>query len=544
MPQVPIEVQPPLDLVGTAGADTIYATKATLLAEESLYSSRDFFIHSLGGNDTIVRDRTGNYIGGDGFFGHAQIDGGAGMDVISYAGADTAITARLDWSVQLLGDYSIGPGEWGFIRGPLTTVQGEFGWLRGYDFVKNVENLVGSAFGDEIWGGGEANRFWGHDGDDIIHGGGGADRLYGMVGDDNLYGGDGADLIEGGDGVDFLSGGAKNDTLYGGDGQDDVYGDDGNDVLYGGDGGDVMLGGKGNDAIHAGEGSNDVYGEQGNDTIHVEGFGSNEISGGSGADKVVYTQHVVVNLAAEIAWRGQNGIEGTDDLVSIENVTTGQQADVVIASDAANVISLGDGGDFAMGLGDDDKLYGHGGNDTLAGGDGEDDIFGGNNADRLYGDAGDDLMVGGKGGDRIAGGEGADAIFLGNIGPGSDAERDVLVWDVGDLGVDVVHGFSLSHDRFDFEPGFLAAGAKADNLAVFDLGADARLFANVAGHGWEWVALLKNVDAAALSDAVENGSILDVEVGAVGGGAPGGFHDIDPLSFGPADFQFGTAFLL
>jgi Ca2+-binding RTX toxin-like protein len=70
--------------------------------------------------------------------------------------------------------------------------------------VSNVENVLGSAYDDDIYGNDLANA---------LSGGGGNDVLSGGKGDDFLDGGSGYDKIAGGLGADTMSGGANSDTF-------------------------------------------------------------------------------------------------------------------------------------------------------------------------------------------------------------------------------------------------------------------------------------------------------------------------------------------
>jgi Ca2+-binding RTX toxin-like protein len=530
----PKEVQPQVSFDGTDGGDLIQVTKNTV-TDHPYFGNDDFLtVDANGGNDTIVRDRTGYYWGYGERNGFGVIDGGSGTDLLTYAAANAGIVADLRPGVLLDGTFN----GYGVVHQGDASFLDDNGAKRGPDYVINVENLFGTIHGDTIHGHDGVNHLFGHDGDDEIHGHGGGDQILGGGGADDLFGGNGNDRIEGGDGDDDIHGGTGNDTLYGDDGDDTILGVDGADVIYGGDGNDTVLGGSGADVIHGGDGSNELHGDSGTDTFHISGFGSNDVFGGTGTDKVSYTQSVVVNLTAEMAWRGPEGVDGIDTLDSVENVTTGKHADAVIGSDVANTFVLGAGNDFAMGLGGDDKLYGGDGDDTLAGGTGEDRVDGGDGADTLYGEQGEDFIVGGKGGDRIRGGAGDDTIHLGNIA-GSDTSGDVLIWDEGDGGTDTVYDFSLAHDQFHFRPGFLAAGPLDVNVVAFDFAGtgDALLYANVAGQGYLHLATLKNVSADALNDAIDDGSIFDTEVGVLGDGVPDGlFDDVPPGAEPPTGF--------
>jgi len=112
--------------------------------------------------------------------GFDSIDGGAGVDTLTYEDSPVGVTVSLFPS-------AIGPS------------------------VVNVENLIGSAFNDSLTGEGGANS---------VRGGAGADTIDGGFGDDTLDGGAGDDSLRGGAGADEVTGGVGRDTLSGGDGVD------------------------------------------------------------------------------------------------------------------------------------------------------------------------------------------------------------------------------------------------------------------------------------------------------------------------------------
>jgi hypothetical protein len=109
--------------------------------------------------------------------------------------------------------------------------------------------LLGSSFGD---------RMYGRQGRDLLRGRAGSDCLFGGEGADVLDGDGGDDTLSGGDGRDRLFGGAGNDRLLGGAKADELHGDTGNDQLFPGTGRDRVWGGAGNDVISARDGSRDV----------------------------------------------------------------------------------------------------------------------------------------------------------------------------------------------------------------------------------------------------------------------------------------------
>jgi Ca2+-binding RTX toxin-like protein len=70
------------------------------------------------------------------------------------------------------------------------------------DYIYSLEHVIGSAFGDRIYGTADYNRIEGGTGDDIIYGVGGDDWISGGNGDDAIIGGSGADNMIGGGGAD------------------------------------------------------------------------------------------------------------------------------------------------------------------------------------------------------------------------------------------------------------------------------------------------------------------------------------------------------
>ncbi|MGK9237388.1 hypothetical protein KXS07_37240 [Inquilinus limosus] len=172
------------------------------------------------------------------------LDGGAGMDTVSYA----------DSTERVIVDLEVGRGYGGDAEG---------------DTMVSIESIIGSVGDDVLTGHAAANR---------LLGGAGDDRLVGHLGDDSLEGGEGADTINGGDGLDTASyagsdagvlvdlaadtcsGGAAGDVLIGiedliGSAHADVLnGDASANRLAGGDGDDVLRGQAGNDVLEGATG--------------------------------------------------------------------------------------------------------------------------------------------------------------------------------------------------------------------------------------------------------------------------------------------------
>lgn len=155
------------------------------------------------------------------------LDGGAGIDTVSYEASDAGVLVRLD--AVRTGNL----GFWGIIGGAIEDLlpDGVGGYAAG-DRLLNFENITGSAHDDQLFGNNLAN---------VLSGGAGIDILYGDAGDDILDGGAGMDALVGGSGNDRLYGGADSDVLTGGDGADRLYGGTGDDLLTGGAGNDVFV---------------------------------------------------------------------------------------------------------------------------------------------------------------------------------------------------------------------------------------------------------------------------------------------------------------
>jgi Ca2+-binding RTX toxin-like protein len=191
-----------------------------------------------GGNDTLV-----------GGVGNDALDGGGGTDTVSYAGAG-----------GFLGGVALD-----LFAGSAYDITND-----DTDTLNNIENVIGSAFDDSLYGDELAN---------VLDGGGGFDFLSGWWGNDTLHGGDGSDSLFGDLGNDVLFGDAGDDVLFGfdgndmldgGSGGDALFGEDGNDVLVGGLGDDFLDGGTGNDTLDGGEGDDSLFSWDGNDLFYYD----------------------------------------------------------------------------------------------------------------------------------------------------------------------------------------------------------------------------------------------------------------------------------
>lgn len=136
------------------------------------------------------------------------------------------------------------------------------------------------------------------------------------------------------------------DTIDGGAGDDMIYGYGGNDVLFGGNDNDILFGGNGNDTLDGGSGTDALYGGSGNDTLDG-GSGVDTLYGGTGSDTASFASSnsaITVSLITNIATGN-----GTDTLISIENILGSDNNDTIIGSNAAHTLNGGAGNDTIIG---------------------------------------------------------------------------------------------------------------------------------------------------------------------------------------------------
>jgi Ca2+-binding RTX toxin-like protein len=197
------------------------------------------------GDDTITGNALANRLEGRGGSDTFIETSDTSTDIFIGAGAgatDTALGDTVDYSIRTSSHpVTLKISAWDESGEP--DVNDTLG--------TDIENLVGGAGDDTLWGTSRNNT---------LNGGPGSDTLYGEDGNDTLYGGTGNDTLYGGDGNDALHGGGGNDTLYGGAGNDMLYGDDGDDTLYGEYGNDTFVatnpaGSDGDDVISCGAGT-------------------------------------------------------------------------------------------------------------------------------------------------------------------------------------------------------------------------------------------------------------------------------------------------
>ena len=189
--------------------DSIIVERGNQMRSFAADSVTSLYIHSYGGNDTIINETDLR----------STMDGGDGNDQI-------------------------------------------FGGLL-------ADRIYGGTGDDEIWGGDGADSIWGLDGYDSLYGNGGSDRIEGGAQPDHIRGNGGRDKLYGNGGNDRIYGGSSGDFIYGQDGFDQLFGEGGDDRLYGDDGSpDTLGGGAGNDTFITVDGAADqLFGDGGRDTL-------------------------------------------------------------------------------------------------------------------------------------------------------------------------------------------------------------------------------------------------------------------------------------
>lgn len=235
-------------------------------------------------------------------------------------------------------------------------------------------------------------------------------------------------------------------TIEGTNGDDVIIGGGLNESILAYDGVDLVHGGDGNDIISSDDGGGDIlYGDAGNDWLSAWNEDENYLDGGTGDDRLL--SH-----------------KGDDQLLG------------------------GSGNDEFVSLGGNNTMYGEDGNDELVGGVDEDMLFGGEGNDYLNGSDGQDTMTGGSDEDVFS----FFAAYMNNK--------------------DTVTDFVIGEDRidvFDLHNMDLAEGETlGDAMMVLDVDGGADVMALTTLHGWEVFAHFEGVDATALQNVIDDGSVF------------------------------------
>ena len=211
------------------------------------------------------------------------MDGGVGVDTLSYTSATAAVTVNLTASTSSGG--------------------------AGNDIFTGFENIIGSSA---------------------------ADSILGDTGNNIIDGGLGADTMDGGDGVDTLSYTSATSAITVNLLLNTVSGGGGNDSIINFEN---VIGSSAADSIIANSAANSISAGSGDDTIDA-GLGNDTIDAGAGVDTLSYASSpaaVTVNLPASVA----SGGAGNDIFTGFENIIGSSAADSILGDTANNTLELG-----------------------------------------------------------------------------------------------------------------------------------------------------------------------------------------------------------
>ena len=203
---------------------------------------------------------------------------------------------------------------------------------------------------------------------------------------------------------DFLFGTDRNDSIRGFAGNDVIEAHGGNDWIDGGAGDDTLRGGHGDDRYYwTGQDGVDSYSDVGGyDRIVVDYHSRNSVTLGSDFNSVENGIDRVELNTWRSYWVGLAATQG-DDVWDISNLTYGHTAvvrmgagnDTVKISAALHEVHGGAGDDTIIGSAGGDNIYGGVGNDTLEGGLGDDRYYwsGGEGVDTFRDEGGYDRLI-------------------------------------------------------------------------------------------------------------------------------------------------------
>jgi len=378
-------------------------------------------IHGTAADDALDGTASADYLSA--VAGDDHLNGGGGDDLLAPgAGNDVAYG---DGGLDTL-DYSLASGAiYGVLRDHFVN---ETALTSGTviaattvvttDLFFEVENLIGSAFGD---------RLYGSAGNNVITPGAGADIAYGMGGNDTISYANAAGAVF----LDLGAGTFVSETALTSGTVDAATPVVATDQVFGfanAEGsafGDRLHGTVGDNVITPSAGADIVYGMGGSDTISY--------ADAAGA--------VFLDLAGHTVWEtgltsgtvlDTTPVVTTDLVFGIANSMGSTFGDRLNGSNANNVLDGMDGADF---------LYGLEGADTLRGGNGADVIGGGDGADLIVGGYGNDVMLGGAGSDSFH-------------------------WDLPGEGIDLIADFSVADDTLSFLGSAFGYGAGASAILV------------------------------------------------------------------------------
>jgi Ca2+-binding RTX toxin-like protein len=299
-------------MAGGAGDDIYYVDNAADLVTERLGEGTDLVYSALSAytlaaevengriNTTATANLTGNALANTLYAGTGNnvLNGGTGIDTVSYGYATAAVTVSL----------------------ALTSAQATGG--SGTDTFVGIENLTGSNYNDTLTG---------NSGTNVLNGGAGADRMAGGAGNDTYYVDNTGDLVTEGlnEGTDLVQSTLSAYTL-------------GAEVENG------MIVTSATASLTGNALANTLY----------AGAGNNILNGAAGTDTVSYSQAAAaVNVSLALTSAQATGGSGTDTLVSVENLSGSNYNDTLTGNSGANTLNGGAGADRMAGGDGSDNYY-------------------------------------------------------------------------------------------------------------------------------------------------------------------------------------------
>jgi Ca2+-binding RTX toxin-like protein len=481
------------------------------------------------GDDTVVAGTGNDWVAGSegndqlrGQQGNDTLDGGNSIDTTSYEDSPMGIDSKgVVVNLDETQHYNNPGGEFHetVFSGILipTDLEPAFAInagtaLDGYgttDILKNLENIVGSAYHDVLIGNNRNNYIQGLAGNDLLIGNGGNDTLDGGNGNDTASYRRASTSVkinlaalqptatDGSGGTDQL---ISIENLIASDSADEIIGSDQTNIIFAGAGNDRVEARGGSDIIFGQAGQDTLLGENDNDFL-VGGPGADLLDGGSGNDTASYftaTSGITANLEQGKDGKGSSGDAEGDIFPNVENLEGSKYSDNLIGNKEANILSGLGGNDNLDGKAGNDSLFGGLGDDTLNAGTDNDLLDGGDGNDKLDGDNGNDTLLGGNGNDTLDGRQGDDQL-------GGSAGNDFLLARegndtlLGDSGDDLLDG-SSGQD-------FLNGGDGKDTLI-----GDSHDDTLIGGQGDDWLNGGSGADVFGLARGAGKDTIEDFSV--------------------------------
>ncbi|MEO0987029.1 MAG: hypothetical protein AAFY20_15960 [Cyanobacteria bacterium J06639_14] len=449
-------------LIGDGGNDTLYGNDGDDALrgdsiQDSVNSNNDNDrLFGGAGNDTLLGGAGNDFLSGDA--GDDVIDGGSGIDRVSYASASHGVLVSLSTKKAQFNYYvqSEDPDD---IE---QEIQEAINRGAGFDSIKNVEEVEGSAFTDELIGNDDDNAIIGNSGDDILSGNRGLDFLEGGIGDDSIDGGEnqdtavylgsiddfeiayaasensfiisairpiindqGIEVDEGTDTVinveffefagitytaselhETIAARQNSFPIVGDAGENNLHGFKTNDVIRGLGGDDILTGLGGDDIIEGGSGNDLLYGDSDADIASGED-GNDILNGGGGSDRMEGKSgndtYVVGDATDQVI---EQANQGSDLVIAYVDYTLPSAVEELQLRNAAQ---HGTGNELA------NRIYGTADSNILKGLAGSDNLFGGGGKDHLIGGADGDNLNGGLGRDEMEGNDGNDTYVVHDI---------------------------------------------------------------------------------------------------------------------------------